>query len=239
MQLCQIKEPEMENATIPFPSKQPAAPTCEGTIEGLAERIQAAHSAFEAAHRMCLERARECGELLVQAKALHKHGGWLAWLKANVPFTPRAAQHYMKIALNWDKIAAKCETVSYLTLGMAIESLKERPPVDPPEVVRQSNEDRGDDAFQAFWRKLVKDDPKWRRRYERLQGLRQRAKELAEQIKQLQVEERQASNKVEKPEKKMLTELSAEFDRQVHDATDDGNSSASTTEAEVPVPCTA
>lgn len=229
----------MENATIPFPNKQPAEPTGENAIDGLAERIQAAHTAFEAVHRMCLGKARECGELLIKAKALHKHGRWLAWLKANVPFSPRAAQHYIKIAQRWGDVAAKCETVSYLTLRMAIESLKERSPASSPEIVSTPCRTGDADAFQAFWRRCVKDDPKWRKRYARLEALRKCATELTAQLKALRDKEQQARNKVEKLEEKMVAELSAEFDRQAQDATDDGNSSASTVEAEVPVSCTA
>jgi hypothetical protein len=49
---------------------------------------------------------RQIGCDLIAAKALCRHGEWLPWLKANVPFTPRQAQNYMKLA--------KCEVTSHL-----------------------------------------------------------------------------------------------------------------------------
>ncbi len=230
----------MENSTIPFPSSQPSEATHENDVDGLAKRIQAAHSAFEAAHRMCLDRARECGQLLIAAKALHKHGGWLAWLKANFPFTPRTAQHYIKIAQRWDDVVAKCETVSYLTLRMAIESLKERPPAGPTQVVytppRASNEA---DPFQTFWRRLVAEEPKWRRRYERLQAQRKIAEDLAAQLKDLRAREHRESTKAEKIEEKLTRDLDEEFRRREQDSDQEPEAGAWNPDAEATMPCTA
>ena len=80
----------------------------------LRESILASANAF-------LFAARDCGELLLKAKAEVKHGQWLAWLKANVTCTPRTAQNYMAIVGYWPTLADKYETVWHLTLREAIK----------------------------------------------------------------------------------------------------------------------
>jgi len=41
---------------------------------------------------------RQIGCDLIEAKALCRHGEWLSWLKANVPFSERQARNYMRLA---------------------------------------------------------------------------------------------------------------------------------------------
>lgn len=45
-----------------------------------------------------IDHARECGELLVQAKDQIGHGGFLVWLTDNCRVKPRQAQKYMRLA---------------------------------------------------------------------------------------------------------------------------------------------
>jgi len=44
-----------------------------------------------------LEKALRIGELLAEQKKSLKHGEWLLWIKANLPFSERAAQRYMGV----------------------------------------------------------------------------------------------------------------------------------------------
>jgi len=75
----------------------------------LAARINREHDAGEVAARDVLEHFRSAGEALIRAKALCGHGRWLTWLKANVRFSPRTAQAYMRVATHWDKCATAAD----------------------------------------------------------------------------------------------------------------------------------
>lgn len=90
----------------------------------LAIEINAEHLAAVGKARQALEHARRAGELLLQAKAAVGHGGWLPWLAANVKFSERTAQAYMRLAAGWDQLA-KSAVVADLPLRDALGLLAE------------------------------------------------------------------------------------------------------------------
>lgn len=63
--------------------------------------------------KMSLEKAIRIGELLTEQKASMKHGEFTPWIKANLPFTDRTTQNYMRVYRERDRL--KTETVSDLT----------------------------------------------------------------------------------------------------------------------------
>jgi hypothetical protein len=89
----------------------------------LAERINAEHVAVLTAARTCLEHARQAGELLAEAKTACGHGRWLPWLKANVEFSERTAQAYMRVAKHWPELEAKAQATADLTIDEALDVL--------------------------------------------------------------------------------------------------------------------
>lgn len=70
----------------------------------LASKINLAHDSACRAAATALEHARDCGMLLIQAKADIGHGGFLAWLKSNCRVKERQARNYMTVAANWATI---------------------------------------------------------------------------------------------------------------------------------------
>jgi len=64
--------------------------------------LGARHAAFETALGQALEHAFRAGELLIEAKALVPHGGWLRWLEENFAGSERTAQGYMQLASESD-----------------------------------------------------------------------------------------------------------------------------------------
>ena len=72
--------------------------TSGASLSQLAEAINAEHRACTEAMHTGLAHAVQAGQLLIEAKAQHKHGGWLKWLDGNFGGTPRAAQQYMRVA---------------------------------------------------------------------------------------------------------------------------------------------
>jgi phage N-6-adenine-methyltransferase len=104
-----------------------ARPDAGGTrLPELAVEIGVAHLAANDAAQEALERAAECGRLLLEAKALVGHGNWLPWLEQNTTVGPRQSQKYMRLAQHWDELEVKSElTSSHLTLSDAVKLLAE------------------------------------------------------------------------------------------------------------------
>jgi hypothetical protein len=93
----------------------------------LAASINDHAAAADAATRRGLEHAIAAGLLLIEAKELVGHGGWLAWLQASCRVGQRQAQTYMRLARNRHKLEAlKNESAAYLTIAAA-EALVGRP----------------------------------------------------------------------------------------------------------------
>ena len=64
------------------------------------------------------------GQLLLEARKVVPHGGFLDWVKANTSVTPRMCQIYMKVAKDpriQRAIEHEYETVSHLTLTKAVK----------------------------------------------------------------------------------------------------------------------
>jgi hypothetical protein len=92
-------------------------------LDGLAQQIKSEYGQMMAACRAGVEHARRMGELLCQAKDRMAHGQWHGWLESNFGFTDRTAQRWMRLAARWPEIAAKCDSVSDLTVTKALAQL--------------------------------------------------------------------------------------------------------------------
>ena len=99
----------------------------------IATAINAAHEKVETAKREGTRYALEAGRLLVEAKATVPHGGWDDWLKANVTFSPRTAQLYMKLARVTEGDPVKAQRVADLSLRQAARNTRKdrKPAIDP------------------------------------------------------------------------------------------------------------
>jgi hypothetical protein len=94
-----------------------AKPAASNRLPILAEKIRVAHKEAQAAWTTAIDRCREAGQCLLEAKELVSHGQWLLWLKeTGIP--PRMAQRYAQLAqLPQDKY----DTVSHLGLRRVLE----------------------------------------------------------------------------------------------------------------------
>ena len=93
-------------------------------LRALAERINRAHERCLGHARMTVEAAVEAGTLLIEAKRLCGHGGFLEWVEANCGVTARQAQRYMKVARG--ALDGKYDATSHLTITEAISSVVTR-----------------------------------------------------------------------------------------------------------------
>jgi hypothetical protein len=86
----------------------------------LAARIKVEHGATATALKSGVEHAMAAGDLLLEAKALVKHGHWLPWLVEHCSISERTAQLYMRTAKHRSTIEAKIRNgVADLTLNQA------------------------------------------------------------------------------------------------------------------------
>jgi hypothetical protein len=93
------------------------------SLADLAARIRQEHQAAATAMKRGLEHAIAAGNLLIEAKALLKHGEWLPWLRDHVQIPERTAQRYMQVA---PYAVVKSDNLADLT-GDAAEALAPAP----------------------------------------------------------------------------------------------------------------
>jgi hypothetical protein len=94
----------------------------------LAGEIRAAHDAAARAQKTAVERARDAGNGLIEAKSLVASKGWLAWLKT-MGINERTARDYIRLArLSVEKAA----TVADLGLRAALETIRDEDRDDEP-----------------------------------------------------------------------------------------------------------
>ena len=77
------------------------------------DEIVTLHNEVAGYLRMSLSKAIRIGELLTEQKAALKHGKFLPWIEANLPFTARTARNYMAVYSNRNLL--KTESVSDLS----------------------------------------------------------------------------------------------------------------------------
>jgi hypothetical protein len=97
------------------------------------QEIVRLHSEVAGLLRQTLEKAIRIGQLLSEQKQILKHGEFIPWIEANIPFTDRTARNYMQLYRERDRI--KTETVSGLKEAYALltSSREENPEWNPDE----------------------------------------------------------------------------------------------------------
>lgn len=62
----------------------------------VADLINSLHNEARGDAISAVQKACDCGDLLIEQKQDLKHGEWAKWVEANCHFSERTAQHYMK-----------------------------------------------------------------------------------------------------------------------------------------------
>jgi hypothetical protein len=93
-------------------------------LPALAARIKAEHEACDTAMKRGLQHAVAAGRMLIEAKALLKHGQWLLWLRDHCQISERSAQRYMEVAPHAtdDQDEAKSDNPADLTTDTAADA---------------------------------------------------------------------------------------------------------------------
>lgn len=111
------------------------------------DQIEALHSEILGAFRMTIDKAIEIGKLLTKQKKALKHGEWLPWVKANLPFSERTTRDYLRFYANRTElksasIADLREAREYLAPSQTIEELREAARREGPKHDTRRFEDR-------------------------------------------------------------------------------------------------
>src|SRR5262249_10970346 len=101
----------------------------------LARQINEEHGQAEEELRSGILHARSAGEILLRVKDRLQHGEWLPWVRANLQFSERTAQNYMRIARRWEELEANPQRAADLSYreGVQLLSKKQEPEPDPAE----------------------------------------------------------------------------------------------------------
>ena len=112
-----------------------------------ADEINRLHGEIVGALRTSVEAAVRIGKLLSEQKAELAHGEWLPWIEANLPFTDRTAQKYMRVyegrpALPEGKSEPGSDlslTAAYRAIGVLAEPSEPdpEPEAEPPAPKRE------------------------------------------------------------------------------------------------------
>ena len=97
-----------------------------------AVEIVSLHGEIEGLLKLSLDKAIRIGELLSEQKANLLHGEFIPWVKANLPFTERTAQNYMKIYNQ--RALLKNENVSHLTGAYALLTTSNETRLSPDNI---------------------------------------------------------------------------------------------------------
>lgn len=118
--------------------------------ETRANEIIKLHEEIIGLMKRSLVSAIRIGELLTEQKGLLNHGEFGKWITANLPFTSRTAQNYMRVYKERDRL--KSETVSHLTEAYQLLAEPEAgEPVKHPWVTKCQQCEK----FQEATRKLL------------------------------------------------------------------------------------
>jgi predicted RNA-binding Zn-ribbon protein involved in translation (DUF1610 family) len=90
--------------TVPIVRRKRRPQADAPDLSQLATQANQAHLACQAAMQSMLTYARQCGEILLQVKALVGHGHFQGWMQNNCKFSPTTARNYMVLARNWDQL---------------------------------------------------------------------------------------------------------------------------------------
>lgn len=96
-----------------------------------ARQIAVLHNELGTLAKSALLKAVKIGQLLTQVKASLKHGEWLPWIEANLPFTDQTARNYIGVYEIREELNSKQVwdlTSAYKLLAAPKRTIKSTPP---------------------------------------------------------------------------------------------------------------
>ena len=113
------------SSTTPTASSSPLSRELSATERTSLAEIRSLHGEIMGAARTTLDKAIRIGALLTEQKASMRHGKWLPWMEANLPFSRQTADNYRRIFDNREKLPTVGNlelTDAYRLLGAPAET---------------------------------------------------------------------------------------------------------------------
>jgi len=104
-------------------------------LDRLAEEACALHMQIETTQQVVIDKAREAGLKLIEAKGLTGHGNWLTWLKEKTTISRKTAWLYMQIA---ELDSANVQRVRHLPLREVAGLIASLPPEERTALSKKS-----------------------------------------------------------------------------------------------------
>ena len=139
----------------------------DSPLDRLAREVRSHHQQAETAWQNAVEHAWRCGQVLIEAKTLCRHGEWLPWLR-EVGIHERTAQVYMRLARQIRSPADLPATITEALDSLGDRERRERRArrqklsAEFDRVVGPPGERRPD--WPVFWRSyrdLAAENPDW------------------------------------------------------------------------------
>jgi hypothetical protein len=105
-------------------------PTLPSLVD-LAARIRTEHEKACRSARATVESALRVGDLLLEAKKLVDHGGWIEWLEHHCDLSRRTAETYMRLARN----RPNAQLSAHLTIEATLKALARSKPDQPTSII--------------------------------------------------------------------------------------------------------
>jgi len=112
----------------------------------LAAEILAEHEGIVRSLKRGLDHAIAAGELLIEAKALLKHGQWLPWLADHCAISERTARLYMRLAKNKVRLEGQIGNVADFSVRGAVALIAGPKQLGLPEFVQLAVDSGIDDS---------------------------------------------------------------------------------------------
>jgi hypothetical protein len=145
-------------------------PDAARALAELAGRINQLHGQGEALRLRVrqvglewIERARQIGEALAEAKSLVGHGGWLQWVEDNLDLQERMVRYYIAVHKNWDGIRPRLGGDRHPGADFSLKGLVQptprprRPAALPAPIDRHEGEPDADGEGTALGEEILDD----------------------------------------------------------------------------------
>jgi hypothetical protein len=95
--------------------------------------INASYRRAQSSAKEYIEEIRNCGDLLLKAKASVGHGNWTRWLQENFDGSQDTAQNWMLVAQHWFWLSARAYPLGRPSVDGMVKALRARKVMSPRE----------------------------------------------------------------------------------------------------------
>ena len=132
-------------------------------LQKLAKEVNKHHKEAGVCLLNSLEHARQCGDYLIQAKSLLKHGQWIIWLRKNFSFSYETAANYKRVAESWNDdffIEARQDGNIFTSIDSVLVFLRNKKAEEQTAEQVETSNNISDTTVHSFSSKSLSDEQK-------------------------------------------------------------------------------